>query len=77
LTVEINTGITTGIKIKIETEREVVISSKIIFFFFGHYNISVDITKNSTIIISSASEISALEIDSIYYQFPFIAFGCA
>ena len=62
-----------GIRVSAETEteieikREITISSKIIFFFFKHYNISVDIIKDFIIVIFSASEILVLEIGLIRY----------
>jgi len=62
-----NTKIKIGIKIEIKIERGTIISLKIIFFFFKRCNISMDIIENSIIIIFSASEISALKIDLIYY----------
>ncbi len=60
-------GVTIKIKTKIEIERGIAISSKIILFFFGRCSISVNIIEDSIIVISSASEISVLEIDLIYY----------
>jgi len=63
----VGAGVTAGVKIEIEIERKTTIFSKIIFFFFGRYNISVSIAGDSTIIISSASETSALKVDLIYY----------
>ncbi len=60
-------GVTAEAEIEIETEREIIIFSKITFFFFGRYSISVNIIGDFTIIISSASEILALEVDLICY----------
>ncbi len=57
-------GVTAGVKIEIEIERGVAVFLKVTFFFFGRYNISVDITGDSTIVISSALETLTLEIDS-------------
>jgi len=71
--VEISAEIKTEIKIK----RGIINFSKIIFFLFERCNISVNIIKDSTIIISSASETLTLKVDSIYYYFSFVVFGCA
>ena len=60
-------GVTAGVKIEIEIERGVAVFLKVTFFFFGRYNISVNITENSIIIISSASEILILKVDLIHY----------
>jgi len=63
----VGAGVSIKIEIEIKIKRGVVISSKVIFFFFGCYNISVGIIEDSIIVISSASEISVLEVDLIYY----------
>jgi len=67
LAVEIDTEITAEIKTEVEIERGVAIFSKIIFFFFGRCSISVGVIGDSTIVISSTSEILILEVDLIYY----------
>ncbi len=67
LAAEVGAGVTAETKIKIEIEREIIIFSKKIFFFFGRYSISVSIIGDFTIIIFSASEISVLEVDLICY----------
>ena len=60
-------GVSAGIEIEIEIERKIVISSKVIFFLFGRYNISVGIIGDSVIVISSALEILVLEADLTRY----------
>ncbi len=61
-------GIAAGVEIKIKIKQGTVISSKIIFFFFDKRNsILIDTAGDSIIIISSASEILALEVGLIYY----------
>ena len=60
--------ISVKIKTKIEIEREIIISSKIIFFFFdGRYSISINIIRDFIIVISSASETLILEVGLICY----------
>ncbi len=59
-------GVTVEVEIEVEIEWEVAISSKVIFFFFGRCSISVGIIGDSIIVIFSASETSALEVDLIY-----------
>jgi len=63
----VGAGVSAGAEIEIEIERGIIIFSKIIFFFFGRCNISVGIIEDSTIIIFSALEISALKADLIRY----------
>ena len=60
-------GVSVKVEIEIKTERGTANFSKIIFFFFGRYNISVGIIGDFIIIISSASEISILKVDLIRY----------
>ena len=60
-------GVSAGVEIEVEIERGVAVSSKVTFFFFGRYSISVGIIGDSIMVISSASEISVLEVDLICY----------
>ncbi len=60
-------GVSAGAEIKVEIEREIAVSSKVIFFFFGRCSISVGIIGDSIIVISSASEILTLEVGLICY----------
>ena len=70
-------GVTVEVEIEVEIERGAAISSKVIFFFFGRCSISVGIIGDFIMVIFFASEISALEVNSIRCQFSFVVFGYA
>ena len=59
--------VTAGVETEVETERGVVVFSKVIFFFFRRCSISVGIIEDFIIVIFSALEILALEVGLIYY----------